>query len=72
LTNNATIMAEIRQLQHIGYTEEHISQIITLYSGGYPSWQDLSANQQRRLAEDLRRYGRIARKWHFSLTGCFD
>jgi len=69
LTDCDTIQSELQQLHRIGYTDEHISQIITLYSGGYPSWEVLSANQQRRLAEDISRYVRIARKWHYSLTG---
>ena len=62
------IETEIQRLQNIGYSDLHISQIICTYSG-YPSWQDLSSNQQRRLAEDLHRYTHIARRWHYALTG---
>ncbi len=70
MSNCDTIRSEIQRLIRLGYTDEHISQIITLYSGVILPWQDLSINQQRRLAEDLGRYGRIARKWHYALTGC--
>ncbi|MDR3592472.1 MAG: hypothetical protein P4N41_22675 [Negativicutes bacterium] len=64
------IASEIRQLIRIGYNDDRISQVITMYSGGRLSWQELSPNQQRRLAADLSHYGRIARKWHYALSGC--
>lgn len=60
------IEAEIAVLRHLGYSEEEIAWVVGIYSG-YPSWQGLSHNQQRRLAADLKRHAGIARRWHFAL-----
>lgn len=56
------------ELQRIGYTSVKLKCVIETYTG-YPSWEGLSVNQQRRLADDLKRHVHLARKWHYCLTG---
>ncbi len=63
----ADIEAEIAVLKHLGYADPDVAWVIGIYSG-YPDWRGLSQNQQRRLATDLRRHARIARRWYFSLA----
>lgn len=63
----AAIAAELAVLKHLGYTEPEVARVIGIYSG-YPDWRGLSANQQRRLAADLRKHADIARRWHFALV----
>lgn len=70
MTYPDAILAQIKQLRRIGYSEEHIGEMIALYGGSSLPWREFSANQQRRLAADLGRYSRLARKWHYELTGC--
>lgn len=62
------IVGYIQQMRRIGYSQQAISQIITHYSG-YPNWAEMTDNQKRRLADDLRRHVHIARKWQYSMTG---
>ena len=57
----------IQQMRRLGYSSGAIGQIVCHYSG-YPDWDSLSANQQRRLADDLRRHVHIARKWQYAVT----
>lgn len=64
----AAIAAELAVLRHLGYTEPDMARIVGIYSG-YPDWQGLSRNQQRRLAADLRRHAGIARRWYFAVAG---
>lgn len=61
------IEAEIGVLRGLGYAEPDVARVIGIYSG-YENWMDLSKNQQRRLAADLARHSRIARKWHWALA----
>ena len=61
-----SIEAEIAVLRHLGYTDAEVAGVVAIYSG-YPAWQGLSVNQQRRLAADLKRHAGIARRWHFAL-----
>jgi len=63
------IQTQLGSLRSMGYSEQAIAQIIGNYTG-YLSWEDLSGNQHRRLAEDLRRHVRIARRWNYALSGC--
>lgn len=61
------IEAEVAVLRHLGYAEPDVARVVGIYSG-YESWRDLSKNQQRRLAADLARHARIARKWHWAVA----
>mgnify|MGYP003586667492 FL=1 len=63
------ISGYIQQMRRIGYSPAAISQIVSHYAG-YSEWNSLSVNQQRRLADDLRRHVHIARKWQYAVTGC--
>lgn len=62
-----SIEAEIAVLRHLGYTEAEVARIIGIYSG-YLSWQELSKNQQRRLATDLKRHAGLALRWYVALA----
>lgn len=61
------IEAEITVLRHLGYSEAEVARIVGIYCG-YPSWQGLSVNQQRRLAVDLKRHAGLALRWYLALA----
>lgn len=67
----ADIEAELAVLRHLGYSEPDVARVVGIYSG-YPSWEGLSQNQQRRLAADLKRHARIARRWYFAVAASAD
>lgn len=62
------IAVSIDHLKRLGYTDRDVAEVVAHYTG-YHAWLGLSRNQQRRLAEDLNRHVRIARKWHYLLNG---
>ncbi len=63
----ADIEAAIAVLHQLGYAASDVARVIGIYSG-YPDWRGLSQNQQRRLAADLKRHARIAKRWYFALA----
>lgn len=63
----ADIEAELAVLRHLGYSEPDMARVVGIYCG-YLSWEGLSQNQQRRLAADLKRHARIARRWYFAVA----